>query len=204
MRSPNLNLGFFASHNGTGMRAVVKAIRSGVLLANPKVVISNNASAPALDFASENRIAAFHVSQRALGADRDLDAELLRILVSQEVDIIVLSGYLRKLGPKILRHFGGSILNVHPSLLPKFGGKGMYGAKVHRAVLDAGETESGATVHLVEAEYDSSKTICQKEVSVAPGETPETLARSVESIEGDLLIEALNKIAKNSMPLTAI
>ncbi|WP_298967005.1 formyltransferase family protein [uncultured Roseibium sp.] len=88
------------------------------------------------------------------------------------MDVIVLSGYLRKLGPRVLRHFRGSILNVHPSLLPKFGGKGMYGANVHRAVLCAGETESGATVHLVEAEYDSGKTICQKRISVAPDQTP--------------------------------
>ena len=127
MPSSVLNLGFFASHNGTGMRAVVEACRRGALHAESRIVISNNSAASALDYASDNRMVAVHVSQTSLGAERDLDAELLRLLVAQDVDLIVLSGYLRKLGPKVLGHFSGRILNVHPSLLPLFGGQGMYG-----------------------------------------------------------------------------
>ena len=91
------------------------------------------------------------------------------------------------------------ILNVHPSLLPLFGGKGMYGVNVHRAVIAAGATESGATVHRVDADYDSGAIICQKKVPVAPDDTPETLARRVASIEGPLLVEALNRIASGSV-----
>lgn len=177
------------------MRVVVEAIRRGELHANPRVVISNNADASALGFASSNQMKAVHASRTSLGPNGELDAELLRILISQRVDIVVLSGYLRRLGPKVLRYFSGRILNVHPSLLPLFGGKGMFGIKVHRAVIAAGETESGATVHFVDAEYDCGKIICQKKVAVALDDTPETLARRVANVEGNLLVQALNEVA---------
>jgi phosphoribosylglycinamide formyltransferase-1 len=116
-------LAFLASHNGTGMRAVIDAVRQGRLSANPKIAVSNNADSAALHFASKYGLVAVHLSQKKLGREKDLDAELLSLLVSQDVDIVVLSGYLRRLGPKVLRHFAGRILNVHPSLLPSFGGK---------------------------------------------------------------------------------
>lgn len=198
MLSNTLNLGFLASHNGSGMKAVVAAIHADRLSADPKVVISNNAESDALEFASRNDIAALHISQTNLGSSRSLDTELLRILVTQNVDMIVLSGYLRKLGPKVLRQFNRRILNVHPTLLPKFGGKGMYGSAAHQAVIAAGETESGATVHLVDAEYDSGDIICQRTVPVLINDTAETLAARVARIEGDLLVEALTVLMNRS------
>lgn len=201
MQSKILNLGFFASHNGSGMKAVVAAIRTDQLSANPTVVISNNASSGALEFASDNDFAAYHVSQTSLGRKTNLDAELLQILMAHHVDVIVLSGYLRKLGPKVLRQFAGRILNVHPTLLPKFGGKGMHGSAAHRAVLAAEETESGATVHLVDPEYDSGDIICQNTVPVLPNDTPESLAARVAKIEGALLVEALTIIADGAFRL---
>lgn len=192
-----INLGFFASHSGSGMKVVVDAIRTGTLSAKPKVLISNNADADALSFATRNGFAALHMSQTSLGVDKDLDTELLQVLKSHGVEIIVLSGYLRKLGPKVLDHFDRPILNVHPTLLPKFGGKGMHGKHAHRAVLKAGETESGATVHYVDAAYDCGDIICQKTVPVRRNDTPDTLADRVASIEGDLLIRALKRVTND-------
>lgn len=198
MKSKILNLGFLASHNGSGMKAVVAAIHAGQLSANPKVAISNNAGSGALEFASGTGIAALHVSRTNLGNGKSLDAELLRILMAHNVDVIVLSGYLRKLGPKILSQFNRRILNVHPTLLPKFGGKGMHGRAAHQAVIASGEIESGATVHLVDAEYDCGEIICQETVPVLANDTPETLAARVAKIEGELLVEALKMISNRS------
>jgi phosphoribosylglycinamide formyltransferase 1 len=190
-----LRLGFLASHGGTSMRAIVHAIEAGELDAQAVVAISNNADAPALDFAREHGVRALHISRTTSGSDEAADAAIGAALADAGADVVVLSGYLRMVGPVTLERFRGRILNVHPALLPKYGGKGMYGRSVHKAVIAAGETLSGASVHLVDEVYDHGLVLSQQTVPVHPDDTAETLAARVVAIEGPLFVETLRQIA---------
>ncbi|MEA2757723.1 MAG: phosphoribosylglycinamide formyltransferase 1, partial [Methylobacteriaceae bacterium] len=122
-------------------------------------------------------------------------------LTHAAVDLVILSGYLRKLGPAILAAFDGRILNVHPALLPKFGGKGMYGARVHEAVLAQGETQTGATIHLVDAEYDHGRTIAQSRIAIEPGDGVQEIQAKVMKAESSLFVETVRRIADGELKL---
>ena len=187
-----IKLGFLASNNGSGMRAVVSAIESGDIEAKACVTISNRKHAPALEFAREHGISVLHIPTTP---DEGIaDRRLAETLSAAGVDWILLSGYLRKLGPVTLEAFRDRILNIHPSLLPRFGGNGMYGRRVHEAVLAAGETESGASVHLVDEEYDHGTVLAQVRVPVLRSDTPETLERRVMFAEPGLYVDLLKRI----------
>ena len=123
------------------------------------------------------------------------------MLVDRAVDVVVLAGYMKQLGSQTLSQFRGRVLNTHPALLPKFGGKGMYGLHVHRAVLASGEAKTGASVHVVTEEYDAGPVIAQCEVAVDPADTPETLAERVQARERALLVDVLGQIAHGHLPL---
>src|SRR5690348_6787155 len=124
------SLAFLASHNGTNMRAIVAACKAGALRAQPLLVISNNADAGALAWARENKLAAHHISAKTEGSEAAADAAIAATLSMAGADLVILAGYMRKLGPETLGAFARRILNVHPALLPKHGGKGMYGRLV--------------------------------------------------------------------------
>lgn len=190
-----LRLGFLASHGGTSMRSIVKAIDSGELAAEARVLICNNADAPALAFARERGLPAHHISAKSAGGEDAADSAISRTLLTAGCNWIVMSGYLRKLGPQTLKAFEGRILNIHPALLPKFGGQGMYGRRVHEAVVAAGETISGITIHLVDGEYDHGAIIAQREVPILPGDTAEDLERRVASAEPPFFVDVLKTIA---------
>ena len=150
-----LRLGFFASHGGTNMQAIIDACKDGRLAATPCVVISNNSASEALKRARRESIPACHLSRRTHPSPGELDRRTAAVLGRHRVNLVVLAGYMRKLGAPVLSRYPRRVLNVHPALLPRFGGAGMYGRAVHEAVLAAGETETGATVHVVDEEYDS-------------------------------------------------
>ncbi len=192
-----MRLGFLASHNGSSMRAIVAAARDGRLAVTPIVVVSNNAGSPALT----GSLAAHHVSASSFGSPAAADAAMLQIMNDAAVDLVVLSGYMRKVGPLMLERFERRILNVHPALLPRFGGPGMYGGRVHAAVLASGATESGATIHLVDAEYDHGRVLAQQRVPVLPGDTVESLAQRVGAIEPGLYIQTLQRIVAGELEL---
>ena len=196
-----LKLGFLASHNGSSMRAIVAAAQSGELPAIPCVLISNNADAPALAYARKVGVPAHHLSRSKLGDGTDLDRAIAETLAAAGAEWLILSGYLRKLGPRTLARHAGRILNIHPSLLPKFGGPGMYGLNVHKAVIAAGERVSGATVHLVDEQYDHGPVLARREVAVEPGETPQCLARRIQEIEPALFLDVLHRLAEGSLVL---
>ena len=122
--------------------------------------------------------------------------ELLDLLEEHRVELILLAGYLKLVPREVVGRYGGRILNIHPALLPKFGGKGMYGMRVHRAVLEAGEAESGATVHLVDEEYDRGRIVAQRRVPVREGDTPEALAARVLAVEHRLYPEAVDHVCE--------
>lgn len=196
-----MNIGFLASHNGSNMQAIIDACKSGILQAAPALVISNNAGSGALVRAQRESIPACHLSSLTHPSAELLDQAILDALLAHNIDIVVLAGYMKKLGDRVLQHYAGAILNVHPALLPKFGGQGMYGIKVHEAVLAAGETESGATIHLVTEEYDAGAIIAQETVPVLADDTPQSLAERVLKIEHGLFSSVLQKIVLGELSI---
>lgn len=198
-----MRIGFLASHNGSNMQAIITACKTGDLPATPAVVISNNSESGALARARREGIPAYHLSGTTHPAPGALDAAILEALRRHDVEVVVLAGYMKKLGPLTLAAYRGRILNIHPALLPKYGGPGMYGGHVHAAVLAAGERESGATVHLVDADYDTGPILAQARVRVEPGDTAETLAARVLIQEHRLFPETLRRIATGELKLGA-
>jgi len=197
-----LKLGFLASHNGSSMRAIVAAIEDGQLSGKACAVISNNADALALEFARAHDVPAFHLSQSKLGGG-DLDAAIRDTLSDAGAELVVLSGYMRKLGPQTLARFRNRILNVHPAILPKHGGQGMYGRHVHEAVIASGDRASGITIHLVDGEYDQGPVVAQRKVLLNPGDTAETLAARIQEQEPAFYVETLKKIDEGKIKLPA-
>lgn len=199
--SQPLRLGFLASRNGSSLRAVVAAIRAGELAAEARLVVSNNRAAAALDFAREAGIPGLAIPTQS---DPDAaDARLAEALEAAGVELVVLSGYLRRLGPVTLGRYRNRILNIHPGPLPAFGGEGMYGRKVHEAVIAAGVPESGITIHLVDEEYDHGPVLGRWSVAIQPGDTAETLEARVTALEPRLFVETLQKIVAGELALPA-
>lgn len=199
-----LRLGFLASHGGSNVQAILDACRDGRLEAEPCVVISNNSDAMVLDRAMAARVPAFHLSSHIHPDPARLDEAILATLEKHRVNLIVLAGYMKKLGPKTLARYRGRVLNIHPALLPKYGGQGMYGHHVHEAVISAGEKESGATVHVVDAEYDEGPIVAQQKVPVLPDDTSESLAARVLEVEHQLYAATLQRIASGEIQLQGL
>ena len=187
------NLVVFASGNGTTLQAVIDAIEIGNLNANISLVVSNNPKAYALERAKISNIPTYVIKEKA---NDKIDEELTEVLSKIDVNLIVLAGYLKLIGPKLIKNY--TIINTHPSLLPKYGGKGMYGMKVHTAVVEAKEEYSGVTLHYVNGEYDKGNTIMQTVVKVLPSDTPEDLSARVQSAEKIQLIEVLKSFVANN------
>ncbi|MEC7875957.1 MAG: phosphoribosylglycinamide formyltransferase [Pseudomonadota bacterium] len=187
-------LGILVSGRGSNMTAIVDACKQGYLLANVEIVISDNPDAEALIVAKERKINTIYFDTPVCKKPGLLDTSICEVLRHYEVDLVLLAGYMKMIGPIVLSVFEGKILNVHPSLLPKYGGQGMYGVNVHRAVIDAGEKKSGATIHLVNSDYDKGKILAQKSVIVDKDDTPESLAKKILEIEHALYVETIQKI----------
>ncbi|MCS5565254.1 MAG: phosphoribosylglycinamide formyltransferase [Methylococcales bacterium] len=188
-------LGFLVSHRGTNMQAIIDNCRKGDLNAEPVVVITNNESCQALQRAGQESIPSYVANTRVC-ADINCspDDYILQKLLEHQVELLILAGYMIKIGANITSAFAGRIMNIHPSLLPKYGGKGMFGLHVHEAVLAAGDTETGVTIHLVDEEYDQGPVLAQAKVAVELDDTPETLAARVLKTEHRLLIETLKGV----------
>ena len=198
--SQPLKLGFLASGNGSSARAIMAAIRAGGLAAEARLMVSNNRTAPALAFAVEQGVPCLHIPTQSDPAGAD--ARLAQAMAGHGVELIVLSGYLRQLGPQTLARYAGRILNIHPGPLPQFGGHGMYGRRVHEAVIAAGVTQSGICIHLVDEEYDRGPVIARRGVPVNAGDTAETLEARVTALEPDFFTETLRGIAEGSLVLS--
>lgn len=191
-----LNIAVFGSGKGSNFQAILKAVQCGSIPGvRIRLVVSNNSHAGILDTARTNSLPALHLSQKQFSTEAAFVDALLSALRSHGVDFIVLAGYMKQLPPPVVNAFRDRIVNIHPALLPRYGGKGMYGLRVHEAVLSAHEKVSGATVHMVDEEYDHGAIVLQKTVPVLPEDTPETLAERVLRVEHELYPEALRKIA---------
>ena len=196
-----LRIGFLCSHRGSNMNAVVQACRSGELRVHPAVVISNNSNSLALDRARRFAIPAYHMSRATCGNSEALDELILEALVKHDCDLVLLAGYMRKLGSATLARFRNRVINLHPALLPKFGGEGMYGWRVHEAVINSNASSTGVTIHLVDGEYDSGTILAQREVPIYESESPDSLAKRLLPIEHAFLVETLQRIVADKLAL---
>jgi phosphoribosylglycinamide formyltransferase-1 len=199
-----LRIGALASHEGTTLQAILDASADGSLAARVVAVVSNNSDSGALRRARAAGAEALHLSSKTHPEPEVLDAAITQALVERGVEVVMLAGYMKKLGSQLLSRYQGRILNTHPALLPKFGGHGMYGMRVHEAVLRAGEIESGSSVHLVDAEYDTGRVLAQAQVPVVSGDTPQSLAARVQERERRLVVTVLNQVAKGELPLEGL
>ncbi len=184
-----MNIALFASHNGSVLEPLLQA---GF---DVGLIITNNSNAPVIQKAQANGIPCEVVNERLYGGE--VTKRTLQKLQEHDIDLIVLAGYMKMLDGALIERYEKRIINSHPSLLPKFGGAGMYGRYVHEAVVQAGERSSGVSVHYVEREYDSGEIILQKSIEVDPSWNASQLETAVKKIEPEAVIEALQRITRD-------
>jgi phosphoribosylglycinamide formyltransferase-1 len=183
------------------LQAVIDAAQSGRLPVQVAVVISNNSQAGAVARAQRHSIPWVHLSAKTHADDRRLDEAIRDTLASHDARYVLLAGYMKKVGPATLRAYSGRVINTHPALLPKHGGKGMYGSRVYNAVLASGDQATGVSVHLVDGEYDMGRVLAQCEVPVKPGDDVRSLSERVQRAEREFLVDVLGQIAEGSIKL---
>ncbi len=192
--SRTVNIALFASGHGSNARAILQACVDGELNAQGVLIISNHADAGVHQVAKDFVIPSVTISRDQFDDGDTFANALIKQLRDVETDLVCLAGYMRRIPPKLIRAFPQAMLNIHPALLPKFGGKGMYGINVHRAVIDAGENHSGVTVHYVNERYDEGAILLQRgDVPVLADDTPEDLGARVLKLEHQLYPEAVAK-----------
>ena len=187
------------SGGGTNLQALIDAQRNGIIKSGElSLVISNNPNAFALERAKAAGIEAAVLTRKELGSQEAFEDAMISLLDEKGIDLIVLAGFMSILSEKFTRHFENRIINVHPSLIPSFCGKGFYGLKVHEAALEYGVLVTGATVHFVNEIPDGGKIILQKAVYIEKGDTPETLQKRVmEQAEWQILPQAAELVSAN-------
>lgn len=186
----DLSIAVFASGGGTNLQTLIDASKGGILSGRVTAVISNNSGAYALERARKENIPAYHVSSKVYPERAKFVSRLFDVFDENNISLVVLAGYMKLVPTEVIRRYRGRIINIHPALLPKYGGKGMYGINVHKAVLESGDRISGATVHIVDEIYDHGAILIQRTVPVLPDDTPESLAARVLKIEHKILPEA--------------
>lgn len=187
-----------ASTRGTDLQAIIDEIKTGRLNVELACVVSNDRHCYALERSRAQGFKIYWVDQK----DRsrvEFDREVVNILKSEQVDLVVLAGYMRIVTPYFVGEFRGRIINVHPALLPKYGGKNLYGDKVHKAILKSEEKESGMTIHFVEDEVDRGQIILQKTCPVEPQDTVETLKARVQTLEGEWYPKVIQLFAEGKI-----
>lgn len=186
------------SGGGTNLQALIDARTNGEMPhAKLVLVVASSGQAGALQRAQRAGIPARVIERADCAAQQEFDTRLLQLLRQYRIEVVVLAGFLSILGPVVLNHYAGRIINIHPSLLPAFGGQGFYGLRVHKAALERGVKITGATVHLVNEVVDGGEILMQQAVAVQPQDTPETLQRRVmEEAEWQLLPRAVELVCQ--------
>jgi phosphoribosylglycinamide formyltransferase-1 len=182
-----LSIAVLASGGGTNLQALIDASKAGTFGGQIKTVISNNSSAYALVRASNAGIPTYHISSKTDPDPSSFTKRLQGIFQDNSINLVILAGYMKLLPPEISRVYRDRIINIHPALLPKYGGPGMYGMSVHKAVIASGDRLSGASVHFVDEAYDHGPILIQRTVPVLGSDTPETLAARVLEVEHRIL-----------------
>lgn len=199
----NLNrfrIGVLASGRGSNLQAIINAIESGRLNCDVVFVLSNNSDAGALEIAKKKNIPALHLSEKKYHKE-NFEESLIDLINQFKPDLIVLAGYMKLVPKSVIEIYKNRIINIHPALLPKYGGKGMYGMNIHRAVFDAGEKESGVTVHLVNEKYDEGKILYQEKVDISDCNSAEEIAEKILKVEHKVYPEVIQKIIEGKILL---
>lgn len=191
---PTTRLAVLASGRGSTFEALVEAGRRGEMSAKVVLAIVSRQDAPVTELADRLGVECVVLDEKQLGSAA-CDAGMETLLTERRADLVVLAGYVRKVGPRTLQAFAGRVVNTHPAPLPRFGGQGMFGEHVHRAVLEAGVATSAATVHLVDEEYDTGRVIAERPVPVLPDDDVATLRERVQAIERALLVSTVADLA---------
>jgi phosphoribosylglycinamide formyltransferase-1 len=181
-------IAIFASHNGSHTEPIYEAIDAGRFNARLSLIVTNNSNANVLQKAKAYKIPHYIINTKRFD---DPDTELLKLLQKYQIELIVLSGYMKKIPKTVTCNY--EIINSHPSLLPKYGGKGMYGRFVHEAVINNNETYSGLTIHKVNAQYDDGEILLQRSLKLAEKETPDSLQEKIKAMERKAIVEALEQ-----------
>jgi phosphoribosylglycinamide formyltransferase-1 len=189
-------ISFLASHGGSSARALIKSMQDGDIAARPGIVITNNRDSAIFHWCLDHDIPVRHISAKTHRGAEHADEAIADVLREAGTTLLVCSGYMKTVGPRVLHALPGHVLNIHPALLPAHGGKGMYGDHVHAAVLAAREPETGATVHIVTDGIDEGPIVLQRAVSVMPDDSLETLRARVQGIEPQLYIDAVKLFMK--------
>jgi phosphoribosylglycinamide formyltransferase-1 len=192
-----LRLAVLASGGGSNLQAIIDATERGEIDARVILVISNNSDCGALARAGKHDIEALHLSGRQFPGQAEFDAGLLEALAEHEVDLVILAGYMKLLSPTVVKAYRNRILNIHPALLPCFGGREMYGMRVHQAVIESGAKFSGVTVHVVDEKYDHGPIVAQRVVPVLQDDTAESLAERVLIQEHKIYPQVIQLFAEN-------
>ncbi|MDR9415936.1 MAG: phosphoribosylglycinamide formyltransferase [Gracilimonas sp.] len=192
------NIVVFASGSGTNFQSIIDAVKRGDISARIAGLITNRDHIKAIQRAEDHSIA-YSIIDPDLLSDSAFSKQLLDQLDHWDTDIIALAGYLKKIPAQVVEHYENRILNIHPSLLPKYGGKGFFGLKVHKAVLASDDAETGCSVHIVTQEFDEGPVIAQSKVRIKPNDTPEILAKRVLAEEHKLYPKAIQNHIKTSL-----
>lgn len=189
------NIVVFASGSGTNFQAIIDATENGQINGRICGLLTNKTGIQAIERAQNHGIDHRFITPSQFSNQNDYVDALLEQLEDWETDLIVLAGYMIKIPASVIQKYEGRILNIHPALLPKYGGKGFYGMNVHRAVIENEESESGCTVHLVTEEYDEGPILAQRKVEVKASDDPSALADRVLKEEHKLFPEVIAKLA---------
>lgn len=198
---PQQKIGVLISGGGTNLQAIIDNIKAGNINGKIEMVISNKKDAYGLVRATNNDIEAMYINPKDYKNSDDYNKEIINQFTSKNIDLIVLAGYLKILSSEFIETYRNRIINIHPSLMPSFCGKGMYGIKVHEAVLKYGSKITGATVHFVDEGVDTGAIIFQDAVKVEAKDTPETLQKRVLAVEHKLLPLAVKLFCENKLTI---
>lgn len=193
-----LKLAVFVSGRGSNLSAIIQNIKSGKLNAKVLAVVSNKIDCKAFEICEVEGIEKFVISKISNNSESNFE-DLVKIFLDKKIDLIVLAGFLKKIPTTLVNNFRNKIINIHPALLPAFGGIGMYGINVHKAVFETSAKISGATVHFVDEIYDNGKIIDQKIVDITNVNSPEEIAEKVLKVEHELLSYVIQKFAENKI-----
>ena len=197
----HLRIAVLASHGGSNLQAIIDGCASGQIDGEVVLVVSNNKKAFALERARNHHIDTLILTDAAYPAPNEYAGELLSQLASREVNLICLAGYMKMIPQPVIEEYRDRIINIHPALLPKHGGKGMYGIHVHESVIAAHESETGVTIHLVNEHYDDGRIIAQESIAVHPDDTPQSLQERVLELEHQLYPDTVARIAAGEITL---
>lgn len=194
-----MNIAVFISGNGSNLQSLINAVNSGEIKSKIKLVFSNKASAYGLTRARENGIDTFTLNRKDFDTNEQYDEKIYEVLKKYNIDVIVLAGYLLIVSEFLTKKYERKIINIHPSLIPSFCGKGYYGSKIHESVINSGVKVTGLTTHFVDAGVDTGPIIFQEVVKVENDDTAESIAKKVLEKEHSLIVKTVKAFCENKV-----